>query len=234
MNSARVLKHGHIYPDNFQKQNVQRAVDIFSVELMAAIKTYKRNGIPGFFHIEETILFMEYIHKYKSRSGFSNISALFIYLYYYIDGSLFMISAIRLNTLENGYQTRNHSILLMTSALFGWKKISFHGWKTGKEIIHILVYRVSSIDNDLTVFIFYLSNLFFTIDQTFEAIIFTTKSTIESVRYLIDEVKFGYVLTRRLNSDNIERLFSSLRQSNGGNFHMEPRAAGIISNQIYR
>lgn len=63
LNSARVLKHGHLYPDNFQKQNVQRAVDVFSKELMAAIKAYKRNKIPGFFHIEETILFMEYIHK---------------------------------------------------------------------------------------------------------------------------------------------------------------------------
>jgi len=32
-------------------------------------------------------------------------------------------------------------------------------------------------------------------------------------------------LTRRLTRDNIERVFSAMRQSNGGNFHMEAKAA---------
>jgi len=63
--------------------------------------------------------------------------------------------------------------------------------------------------------------------QTFEALIFTTKATIDTVHFLLDS-GFKFVLTRKLNSDNIERLFSSLRQSNGGNFYMDARAAGIF------
>jgi hypothetical protein len=60
--------------------------------------------------------------------------------------------------------------------------------------------------------------------ETYEALRITTLGTVGLVQQLLDS-GFSFVLTRRLTSDNIERLFSSMRQSNGGNFHMETKAA---------
>jgi hypothetical protein len=77
-----------------------------------------------------------------------------------------------------------------------------------------------------------VTQFFFFSDQTYEALLFTTRSTIDTVRFLLSS-GFQFVLTRKLNSDNIERLFSCLRQSNGGNFHMEARAAGKLESQFY-
>ncbi len=36
---------------------------------------------------------------------------------------------------------------------------------------------------------------------------------------------FALVLTRRFNSDNLEKKFSTLRQANGGNYNMDTKAA---------
>lgn len=42
---------------------------------------------------------------------------------------------------------------------------------------------------------------------------------------MLDTAGFKFVLTRKFNSDNLERKFSALRQANGGNYNMEPKAA---------
>ncbi|KAI9550903.1 hypothetical protein GHT06_001750 [Daphnia sinensis] len=61
--------------------------------------------------------------------------------------------------------------------------------------------------------------------ETFAAIEITTKSTIAKISYLLDTAGFKFVLTRKFNSDNLERKFSALRQANGGNYNMEAKAA---------
>ena len=72
-----------------------------------------------------------------------------------------------------------------------------------------------SIDNE---------NEFFT-NETYEAIVLTTNSTIAKIRYMLRELKLEFVLTRKFNSDNVERKFSALRQANGGNYNMNAKAA---------
>ena len=64
----------------------------------------------------------------------------------------------------------------------------------------------------------------FLTEQTYEALRIKTLCTVELVRRLLNS-GFQFVLTRRLTSDTIERLFSSMRQSSGGNFDMETKAA---------
>ncbi|KZS08462.1 Uncharacterized protein APZ42_027534 [Daphnia magna] len=61
--------------------------------------------------------------------------------------------------------------------------------------------------------------------ETFEAITITTKSTIAKILFLLDTAGFKCVLTRKLNSDNLERKFGALRQANGGNYNMDAKAA---------
>ena len=65
----------------------------------------------------------------------------------------------------------------------------------------------------------------FLTSETYEAIVLTTKSTIAKIKYLLKDLKFQFVLTRKFNSDNIERTFSALRQANGGNYNMDAKAA---------
>jgi hypothetical protein len=61
--------------------------------------------------------------------------------------------------------------------------------------------------------------------ETYEAITITTKSTIAKIKFLLDAAGFQFVLTRKFNSDNLERKFSALRQANGGNYNMDAKAA---------
>jgi hypothetical protein len=61
--------------------------------------------------------------------------------------------------------------------------------------------------------------------ETFEAITITTKSIIAKITFLLNTTGFKYVLTRKFNTDNLERKFSSLHQANGGNYNIEAKAA---------
>ncbi|XP_049522703.1 uncharacterized protein LOC119449389 [Dermacentor silvarum] len=61
--------------------------------------------------------------------------------------------------------------------------------------------------------------------ETYEATLLTTRSTVALIEYLLDHIKSRYVLTRGLNSDPIESLFSCLRQFNGGNDRRDARTA---------
>lgn len=52
--------------------------------------------------------------------------------------------------------------------------------------------------------------------ETFEALKFTTKSTVNTVCYYLLDNGFNFVLTRRFSSDDFERFFGSVRQMMGG------------------
>ena len=62
--------------------------------------------------------------------------------------------------------------------------------------------------------------------ETLEALRFTTKSTVNTVRHLL-ESGFKFVLTRRFSSDDVERFFGSVRQMMGGNFQGD--AYGVLT-----
>lgn len=70
--------------------------------------------------------------------------------------------------------------------------------------------------------------------ETYNAIVFTSKSTVQCVRYLLEEIGFHFVLTRRLSSDNIEELFGAIRQMIGGNFKGDAVAVSQAFDKILR
>lgn len=69
--------------------------------------------------------------------------------------------------------------------------------------------------------------------ETYHAITFTSKSTVECVRYLLEEIGFHFVLTRRLSRDNIEELFGAIRQLIGGNFKGDAVAVSQAFEKYY-
>jgi hypothetical protein len=70
--------------------------------------------------------------------------------------------------------------------------------------------------------------------KTYEALIFTCKSTAACVRYLLQERKFKFVLTRRFSTDNIERMFGTIRSMCGGNNKCDVASATFAINKILR
>ena len=62
--------------------------------------------------------------------------------------------------------------------------------------------------------------------ETFTAVKFITKSTVYTVRYLLNN-GLHFVLTRRFSSDDVERFFGSVRQMMGGNF--QGNAYGVLT-----
>lgn len=69
--------------------------------------------------------------------------------------------------------------------------------------------------------------------ETFQALLFTTKSTVETTRYLLTQ-GINYVLTRKLNSDPIEAVFGRVRYMCGGNDMLDARAVTAALDQIVK
>ncbi|XP_023222618.1 uncharacterized protein LOC111624069 [Centruroides sculpturatus] len=57
---------------------------------------------------------------------------------------------------------------------------------------------------------------------------------VDVVKYLLNTVKFRYVLTRRFNSDPIESFFSCIHQFNGGNDKLDARSASLTTQMILK
>lgn len=73
---------------------------------------------------------------------------------------------------------------------------------------------------------------FFT-NETYEAAITTTRATVSSIRYFLEELKFEYVLTRRFTTD-VERLFANVRAMGGGNNKCDVASAICAVGRITR
>ncbi|KAL3187022.1 hypothetical protein MRX96_026115 [Rhipicephalus microplus] len=70
--------------------------------------------------------------------------------------------------------------------------------------------------------------------ETYEVTIMTTRSTVSVVEYLLNDVGFKYTLTRALNSDPVEPLFSCFRQFNGGNDRVDARTAVFTAEKLLK
>ena len=70
--------------------------------------------------------------------------------------------------------------------------------------------------------------------ETAEALVFTSKSSYMCIRYLIEDLKFYYVLTRSFSSDAVETLFSNIRHRGGSNDLIYCRAADHAIKQILK
>ncbi|KAH7979598.1 hypothetical protein HPB49_010001 [Dermacentor silvarum] len=60
--------------------------------------------------------------------------------------------------------------------------------------------------------------------ETYEGLVITTRSNVECIRYLLEEMSFHFVLTRKMSSDPIESFFGWLRKSAGSNDQTDVRA----------
>ncbi|KAH7941274.1 hypothetical protein HPB49_011539 [Dermacentor silvarum] len=69
--------------------------------------------------------------------------------------------------------------------------------------------------------------------ETFEALRFTTKSTVETARFLLRN-GVNCVLTRKLNSDPIEAIFGRIRFMCGGNDMLDARAVTTALDHIIK
>ncbi|XP_070386662.1 uncharacterized protein [Dermacentor albipictus] len=70
--------------------------------------------------------------------------------------------------------------------------------------------------------------------ETYEATVMTTRSTVAVVEYMLNDLGFKYVLTRGLNSDPVESVFSCFRQFNGGNDRVDARAAVFTAEKLLK
>ncbi|KAH7940644.1 hypothetical protein HPB49_002743 [Dermacentor silvarum] len=78
--------------------------------------------------------------------------------------------------------------------------------------------------------------------ETYASLVLTTKSNVMSIRFLLTEKKFIFVLARKFSSDPIEALFGFLRRTAGCNDDMDRRSVlcgmekmlktGIISSSL--
>ncbi|KAG0435080.1 hypothetical protein HPB47_018692 [Ixodes persulcatus] len=60
--------------------------------------------------------------------------------------------------------------------------------------------------------------------ETHHALVLTTRSNAECIRFLLNEKKFNFVLTRKFSSDPIEALFGFLRRTAGCNDAMDMKS----------
>ncbi|KAH6943709.1 hypothetical protein HPB50_025634 [Hyalomma asiaticum] len=70
-------------------------------------------------------------------------------------------------------------------------------------------------------------------DETYQALLFTTKATLETTRFLLGR-GMKYVLTRNFNSDPVEALFGRLRSMCEGNDVLDARAVTIALDNIVK
>ena len=70
-------------------------------------------------------------------------------------------------------------------------------------------------------------------EETYDALVFTCKSTASCIRHLLDE-GFNYVLTRKFSTDDIERAHGAIRQQCGSHDHPHVAAALSAVDKIIR
>ncbi|KAI9555873.1 hypothetical protein GHT06_018390 [Daphnia sinensis] len=70
--------------------------------------------------------------------------------------------------------------------------------------------------------------------ETYEALTFTTSSTVACIRHLLQKLGFKYVLTRRFSSDPVKQLFGAIRQMMVSNFKGDATAVSQAFEKILR
>lgn len=188
---ARNLTRKHVYPTNLEKQNVLRAVQVFSPQVCAALQHLQENyrGDRALNHFKDagaTIRFMKTVKEWFDMHDTS------------FAGS--------------GYKApicSPHDNRLL------WLENTFTVY-----IKNVQSCSVASGKGALT-------------EETFEALLFTTQSTVETTRFLLQE-GVRYVLTKNLNSDPVEALFGRIRQMCGGNDQLDARAVTAALDRIVK
>lgn len=192
---VRFLTRKHVYPNNLEKMNVLRAVQIFSNPVIATIEFLKDNSFAHpkahlFSESMDTIEYMKNIQKWFNIHDVSN------------------------RTL--GVHSKNsdkEQFLKITDERLNWLDKDFPAY------LQEVKDESKKCQKD------FISN------ETYQALTLTTLSTVECVKYLLNN-GFYYVLTRKFSSDPVESLFSSIRAMNGGNDASDAKASTFAINKI--
>ncbi|XP_069673471.1 uncharacterized protein [Periplaneta americana] len=188
------LTRKHIAPTNFEKMNVKRAKDIFSLKVIMALEYLKDHsqqiGAHEFCNAEATITFMKNIKKW------------------------FDIDDV------NSSNTDMHKP----------EKIHFFNidHKRLQWLVHHFPRYLAKIKDASE-----KEEKGFLSKETYQAILVTSSSTVECVRYLLQS-GFQFVLTSAFNSDAIELFFSASRQMPGNNDMLDCRAVVCSLNRILK
>ncbi|KAH8037852.1 hypothetical protein HPB51_018340 [Rhipicephalus microplus] len=183
---VRCLTKKHLWPSNFQKMSVARAVAIFSPQVTSVLRFLLKHaqqlGFHGFDDFLPTIEFMELIYKWFTLHNIKSTS-------------LFWMSR---DALRMPFYGPDDERLL---------------WLENECLIYFDLWKESTAHK-----------LEFLSEETYEALRVTTMSTVLCTRHLLGR-GFHFVLTGKFSSDDVESLFSTIRQLNGSNDQTDAYAA---------
>ncbi|XP_037268860.2 uncharacterized protein LOC119160746 isoform X2 [Rhipicephalus microplus] len=183
---VRCLTKKHLWPSNFQKMSVARAVAIFSPQVTSVLRFLLKHaqqlGFHGFDDSLPTIEFMELVYKWFTLHNIKSTS-------------LFWMSR---DALRMPFYGPDDERLL---------------WLENECLIYFDLWKESTAHK-----------LEFLSEETYEALRVTTMSTVLCTRHLLGR-GFHFVLTGKFSSDDVESLFSTIRQLNGSNDQTDAYAA---------
>ena len=206
---VRGLARKHIFPTSIEKQTVKPAMDVFRSDLTATIRLHAELGTEGFEDVDSTLKFMENMQRWIAIHDISSTKEHILK---------------RLPDKKPFYSEEDERLDFLEKKFCRW----LEKWKqeveeglnkipqvnkdmTQEEKARIAQLKKKQKHRGLT-------------KETHEALLFTTKSTVDSVRFLIRVYGFAFLLTRRFSSDEIEQLFGTARQMVGGNFKLDARS----------
>ena len=188
---VRFLTKKHVYPSNFEKMNVKRAIQVFSPPVTAALEAYKTEACkiaPKLFADSgPAIQFMKIMYKWFTLHDVSNCTQHIRYA----------------NPDSRQYDSTNDERL---------------DWLSNTFLNYIATLQTKE-------------TCMFT-KETYEALILTTKSTVECISHLLTTCKFGFVLSRKFSSDPVEALFGSLRQASGCHYQQDAASVSAALKKI--
>ncbi|KAL1420594.1 hypothetical protein MTO96_023991 [Rhipicephalus appendiculatus] len=182
---VRFLTRKHVFPTNMEKMNVQRAVQVFSPPVTAAMKVLQEQAghtcDASFAGVGPTVQFMDTVHRWFVLMDVSNCTQ----------------HIHQKNADCKQFESAGDERLI-------WLETSFLDY-------------LGDLKSQC------LAKNFLT-KETYEGLVMTTRSNVECIRYLLEEMSFHFVLTRKMSSDPIESFFGWLRKSAGSNDQTDVRA----------
>lgn len=206
--SVRNLTQKHVNPNSMEKQKAKPAIDMFSKSLTGAIRMHAELHTPGFENVEPTVQFMELVHRWYAIHDTCNTTE-FAFKRLPDKKPFYSSSDERLYFLE----------IEFPEMLRKWES------EIQTSIQSIPCEEKKKIKDE---------KLKFLTKETYQALLIASLSTVQCVKYLLDELKFKFVLTRRLSSDNVEQFFGAVRQMAGGNSNCDAVSVSQSFEKILR
>ncbi len=168
---------------------------MFRPEVTAAIEMHAALKTEGFVDVERTVKFMKRQQRWISLH---DVSSLKEHQRYRLPDKMPYYSSMdeRIHFLEFDFNPQ------------------LHAWHEQIQNLIKTMPNNSKADKDAIK----KTKTKFLTQETYEALTYTTTSTVARIRYLLEVLGFKFVFTRRFPSDPIEQLFGAFRQLIGGNF----------------